>query len=658
MFRRLRFVWVGVCLGFISSGVYAASLEPLGQPCRAKQVLAGIVVTDRQDGRERFVLANDNETRGCELLYIDFENNTGEMFPAPAGAGAWALLEVPGDRIIVGTFYDGVFMVFDLNKKAFIKVADFRGEQYIWNLALGGDGRVYGGTYPGGKLGALDLETYEVEDCGAPAPPNLYLRYVYPAPGGKIVCSFSMDKPTTLVFDPATKTFSPLRGLKEGEEIGTAVCVPCPPDDFLIASIPNQGLRYWKGADLWRPEDDPTDSRLPSWIRTICNQEGWGLFSTMPYKDSLILTRQGEIYRLDPKKDRQPQLLSRAKLPGHLYGVAKDGTLLGVSGQDYFIVKPGAEEADIRPIPVESRGRPSLFLEADARGRLWGGPHFGQTLFWYDTATKEFTNTGMICDSGGEVYDVTFKDGKVYAVSYSGGDITVYDPALPWDQRNHVNPKPLASVRPEYIRPTGGMICGPDGFLYSGWMAHYGARGGCIARTNAETGETEIWPNPIAEQAIESMDLDEKYIYFGTSLSANGLPSSDPPVHFGVWDIQEKKVVFQEAFNQKRGIGPITVLPGSGKVYVNLGEKLMIYDRKSNKFSGSILMDNPITTPRMIIRNGKLIFGCGKHLVQLDPSTDRMETIGEAPDRIRVIACIPDGTLYLMCEADLFRVME
>ncbi|HQO35291.1 MAG TPA: hypothetical protein PLG59_11560, partial [bacterium] len=428
MFRRLAFAWIGVYLGLISSGVYGASLEPLGQPCRAKQILAGIVVTDRQDGRERFVLANDNETQGCELLYIDYANNTGEMFPAPAGAGSWALLEVPGDRIVVGTFYDGVFMVFDLNKKAFIKVADFPGEKYIWNLALGGDGRVYGGTYPGGKLGALDLETYEVEDCGAPAPPNLYLRHVYPAPGGKIVCSFYMDKPATLVFDPATKTFGPLRGLKEGEEIGMAVCVPCPPDDFLIASIPNQGLRYWKGADLWRAEDDPTDSRLPPWIFPICRQEGWGLISTMPFKDSLILGREDAIYRLVPMKDREPQLLSKAKLPGRLYGVAKDGTLLGVSGQDYFVIKPGAEEAEIRPIPVESRGRPSLFLEADVQGQLWGGPHFGQTLFWYDTAKKEFTNTGVICDNGGEVYDVAFKDDKVYAASYSGGDITVYDP--------------------------------------------------------------------------------------------------------------------------------------------------------------------------------------------------------------------------------------
>ena len=65
----------------------AAKIEHLGRPCRAKQVLAGRVVVDRADGRERFVLLNDNESHGAELLFIDFEKNTGRMIPAPAGAG-------------------------------------------------------------------------------------------------------------------------------------------------------------------------------------------------------------------------------------------------------------------------------------------------------------------------------------------------------------------------------------------------------------------------------------------------------------------------------------------------------------------------------------------------------------------------------------------
>src|SRR5579871_1169481 len=197
-------------------------LDRLGQPCRAKNVLAGRVVVDRTDGREWLVLTNMNETSGAELMFIDFIRNTGRTFHAPAGAGSWALNEVPGDRLIVGTFYDGQFMVFDLKQMQFVKTVGFPGESYIWNLALGSDGRIYGGTYGGGKLGAFDLHTYTVEDCGAPAPPNLYLRNVSSTPDGRILCQFGMEKPATLLYDPATKTFGPVPAVLEGVSLGVS----------------------------------------------------------------------------------------------------------------------------------------------------------------------------------------------------------------------------------------------------------------------------------------------------------------------------------------------------------------------------------------------------------------------------------------------------
>ena len=180
----------------------------LGQPCRARQIFASLLITDRQDGRPRLALCNMNEVSGMELILVDFENDTAEVFPAPAGQGAWGLLEVPGDRLIIGTFYDGVFLVFDLKQKKFVHVADFPGETYIWSLVLGSDGRVYGGTYPGGKLGALNLDTYAVEDLGNPAPPNLYLRHVSALPDGRLYCWSGRERDVAHVYDPNAKEFA------------------------------------------------------------------------------------------------------------------------------------------------------------------------------------------------------------------------------------------------------------------------------------------------------------------------------------------------------------------------------------------------------------------------------------------------------------------
>ena len=65
-----------------------------------------------------------------------------------------------------------------------------------------------------------------------------------------------------------------------------------------------------------------------------------------------------------------------------------------------------------------------------------------------DPVTKKTVNTDVICDRDGEVYDVAFYKGKVYAVSYAGGDIVEYDPSQPWDEWNSKNPKIIKNLAP------------------------------------------------------------------------------------------------------------------------------------------------------------------------------------------------------------------
>jgi len=105
------------------------ALENLGQPCRAFNVLAGRDVID-PSGKEWLVLTNMNEISGCELIFVDFKNNTGQVYHAPAGQGPWALQQA-GDRLIVGTYYDGQFIIFDLKQMKFIRSVGFAGEKYI-----------------------------------------------------------------------------------------------------------------------------------------------------------------------------------------------------------------------------------------------------------------------------------------------------------------------------------------------------------------------------------------------------------------------------------------------------------------------------------------------------------------------------------------------
>ncbi len=611
-------------------------VQLIGQPCRAKNVLAARYVVD-PSGKEWFVLTNMSETAGMELIFIDFRQNTGRAIRGPAGAGSWALLQVPGNRLIVGTFYDGRFMVFDLQKMEFVHTAHFPGESYIWNLAIGSDGRVYGGTYPGGKLGALNLNDYSVEDCGAPAPPNMYLRYVSALPDGRILCNFGMEKPTNLIYDPATKRFEPAPPPLEGVSRGVSW------NGYFLA-----GSQVLDGKTL-----QPVEPPFPT------PQGGnWAVDVNLTDDETLYLRQGKAIYRYTRNAQNLQKIAEVDLRGGGIYAVTPRGELLGVRGQDYFVIQPGDSSVTLKPIPVDSAPRPTLFLRLDEKNRLWGGPHFGQTLFWMDAQTGKTVNTGIVCNSGGEVYDVAFWDGKVFAVAYAGGDIIRYDPDAPWDQWNNVNPRVIGSVSERgYIRPTAGVVVSPDGKLCSGWMAKYGVYGGAVAVTDSFTGETDLIENPLGEQAVEGLEVDEKFLYIGTSLGANGLPNKKGEwARFGIVGRATKQAVFRHEFEGASGARSFWLDRATRRLALAVDGRLHLFDTQSRKF-----IDLPAGAPRVGTRivglgDGRAYYASGKAIVQVDMRTGNTDQVAELPASASNVAVARDGTLYASCGADIYRI--
>lgn len=637
----IRGIMFTMALAAIASTVNAATLELLGRPCRAKNILATCIVKDRATGREMFVLSDMNENSHAELLFVDFENNTGRAYRAPAGAGAWALKEVPGDRLIVGTFYDGVFMVFDLKKMEFVKVANFPGETYIWNLAMGGDGRVYGGTYPGGKLGALDLNDYTVEDCGAPAPPNLYCRQVSELPDGRILCYFNTEKPTALTFDPAKKKFDPAPPAISNGVQGAVF------DGYFVT-----GRQVFDGKTLEevRPIPFPTPP---------AEKGRWSFNAHMTTRDTVYMQQGQALYRYKAGDKDMTLVCDVDTFRSGIDEVSADGWALGVRGQDYFVVKPGAKAAELRPIPVESGPRQTLFLRVAPDGRLWGGPTFGQTLWWMDPHTKKYVNTSTICDSGGEVYDVAFANGKVYAVAYAGGDIVEYDPSQPWNQIGLANPRVIKHLATNgYIRPEAGVTTGPDGKLYAGWLTRYGAYGGAVSITDPQTGDTELIENPLGEQAVVGVATDGKYVYVGTSLTGNGLPQKKGEwARFGMIDLATKKVVFQREFEGCASVRILGCDPESRRVALSAAGKPMLFDTVVRGFVAELdgaaqVGGRSVALPG----DGSVIYGSGSTVVRLDMRTGRTTILLQAPSKVDNVAAGPDGRLYISCGVNVYAV--
>src|SRR5438045_9790151 len=110
----------------------------------------------------------------------------------------------------------------------------------------------------------------------------------------------------------------------------------------------------------------------------------WSVDLNCTTAETLYLRQGSAIYRYRAGETHLTKIFDENLKAGTITEIASDGTLLGVRGQDYLIARPGETRAKLLPIPVQPAPRAPHFLRIDDRGRLWGGPMFGQTLFSVD----------------------------------------------------------------------------------------------------------------------------------------------------------------------------------------------------------------------------------------------------------------------------------
>lgn len=617
-------------------------MRHLGQPCRARNVHTGTLVQDR--GREWFVITNTNENAHVELIFIDAKNDTGEVHRAPAGAGAWALQKLPGNRLAIGTYYDGTFLIFDVPSRKWVHQVKFPGEDYIWQVALGKDGRLYGGTYPGGRLGALNIDTGAFEDLGAPTPENKYLRWTTALPDGRIHCNLQFAKPQSLIFDPDTKAFAPAPAHFDSVTKGVVW------NGFYLA-----GDKAYRMPDL--AVADPLPFPAPD-----AKGGAWAVDVNLTDDRTLVLRQGTEFYEFRTgEKGLMKTIHLRARGGGAVLARNANGEYHGIRGQDYFVLSKEKPKQALHRIPGEAAPRGTHFLHADNRGRLWGGPTFGQTLFYMDLKSARATNTGVVSDYGGEVYDVEVIDGICYAAAYAGGELIRFDPAAEWNQLGGINPKTVARVGPDYIRPQAGVTRGPDdGRLYSGWLAAYGKYGGLLHIYDPKTGKSEQAVDPLGPHGLSgALPIGGGRVLLGTTTYGNGLGNQkDTPSRFGVWDRAAKKLLFSRDFADAASLGSFVYDTRTRlAAFTAAGGKLYLFDPARLAFvgGGDAPIQTGLTSHNVAVVPGRVLYGVGNDLFARHLTSGKAEVIATLPDKIQNITTAPDGnTAYVSCGVDVY----
>lgn len=576
----------------------------LGRPCRNFNFLGGARFTDPRDGREKAVLSNFASGETGNLIFLDPDTGAAESLLLPGDEGAWAVLNLNDEKLLIGTCsLHGYLHVLDLKTRAWATPLKDPGENYIWQLCLGDDGLVYGGTYPGCVLLQYDPKRHTLKNLGrmSDVKENLYSRNVVAVPGHILVsCGFA--KPHLTLWNLRDRTRKPFG-----------------PEGAAVKQVSSELLCLEHNGKL-----------------LFYDASAGGGLAELPGDRSAALPPA-------PKP----------AYPGFNWCIPlRNQRTLVARGQEYYCMTPGIAKPALKPIPADKPATDIFGLTADARGRIWGACGFGQTIFRYDPRTGEAWNSSQVCDKGGEVYGMVFQGNRLFMAAYSGGDHIVYDPDQPWDQVGNVNPKTLASVGDKLIRPEARSVIGPDGHVWTGWMAKYGVYGGGLSRVDVNTLEMKCWYDPIPGQAISGLTADDRRLYFVTSTGANGLPPREAPVHFGVWS-PDGRLLRQEAFPAKSLTGKLLAV--GGRVLVGVDKTLKLFNPDRMAFEGAIEWENAPTFLLRLKDDTVAVFE-GQKAWRLNPASGEKTLLAEIPGAAHAAACAPDSTIYFASGSHLYRL--
>ena len=618
------------------------NVEYLGDPCRGYAFMSGEYMSlDPKDGHEKYVMGTSSaHSQNARIVLFDPVTLKSEDIEIPSDIGIWAMLYLPDyERLVVGTSgYYGYLHCLDMRARKWLPSLRLEWETYIWNLTRGGDGKVYGGSYPGGVLMCYDPEQHTLVSEGKAGsnPNNMYARLVQTLPNGNILVSVGVNEHETYLFDVKTRK---MRQVFQQKEYADAVA-----EGVIRTSISNVGRFYYDADTLELLEGPLSDSDTPTnprVARHVQNRKPYARYEELlPY----------------------PQECN--------FRTLKDGRVIGCFKQQIVIIE--GEKVTFHDIDTEP---PEMLIHSLAvadDGVVWFGAGFGNMVGYYDPKTGENWNSRPITRADGEVYGIVPLDGKVYFTAYVGGDHVVYDPKAPWDQFNNSNPKSLRSVESDKLqRPEAGSVLGPDGNIWTGWCSVYGVYGGGISRIDVQTGEVDAWFGLVPEQSIGHIAASDRYVYAVSHWMNSGLPYRFDEAFWLLRLDTDGNVVWREQFREKQMLGCMAVL--NGRLYLTMRDrpddtaKIIVYDEQTmekleekvmHSLNGLGRYETEGTSIYALLPccEDKLAMFVGKEIRLLDAETLEVLQTAKLPGAAGACAIGKDNTIYFSIDEKLYRI--
>lgn len=414
-----------------------------------------------------------------------------------------------------------------------------KSETTLWHIKADDEGRIYGGTFPNGKVFMYDSVKNQFTDFGSMVNGEQYTRSI---------ALYKNDIYVGIGSHAHLIKFNPTSGQKTEIEL---------PEKYR-----NQAFVYDLDVErnllFARMSESNTlliyDLKKKEWIDEITGVLGIKVSPVGP-KNLVYFIKNNELYSYDVQKHNLTatgfhDTWSNKGLGWvHLDEPGFTGPSLSSMAFNgrYWVYNPKSGKSKFIQANMEGQpiGLQSMALGPD--GNIYTSGYLTGGFAYYSPVQNKITSfTGF-----GQAENMIATNKYLYLGVYPGANIYRYDPTQPYDfdptkTEEATNPKLLFSLS-EYgqDRPFG--LAQGDGKVFIGTVPAYGRLGGTLTILDENTGGHETFENVVSDQSIISLQYKDGLIYGGTSIwgGLGAQPTANEGKLF-IFDAVTKKKIYEE----------------------------------------------------------------------------------------------------------------
>lgn len=253
---------------------------------------------------------------------------------------------------------------------------------------------------------------------------------------------------------------------------------------------------------------------------------------------------------------------------------------------------------------------------------------------------------------------MTFLGKNVYFGVYPRSRIYKFDSKKPWDI-SQGNPKLIGQIEGQ-DRPFGALAIGELNKVYFGTVPDYGKNGGALVEYNITMNKLNTYTNVVNNQSILSLVYSGGLLYGGSSNRGGlGINPTEHEAKMFIWDpVKNVKIKEIVPVSNAKSISNLTVGPDK-KIWGIANGTIFIYDPDTDKvikkhklsnFTGAIGQWAPSAI--LFHPNGNVYVQDRANLYQIDPQTMKFDILEKSVNHL-----IMDdrGVLYFLKAEDLWQ---